>query len=233
MNAEDFTEHFSEVRSTPEVRALAREIFSRERDYPIIGLTAYPGEDQPPLSIERIRKIVGPNTPIYFIASHDMMLMLCYFLPRCLAVNRGAARLWWPGVGKHSKPEDHPRFYDVRGDYQEQIYDWLEGEFRPPLRPYLAPCVSQRSSGRDVLLTDQRSGEHRAGIAPMVSMKVLSYFSGRRPMGHTEVARRADISRSLAARCLLELTAFGYLIETRERAYRLAGVMHRLRITPT
>lgn len=39
MNAEDFTEHFSEVRSTPEVRALAREIFSRERALRPFGLT--------------------------------------------------------------------------------------------------------------------------------------------------------------------------------------------------
>lgn len=232
MNTEDFNEHFSEVRSTREVRGLAHEIFSRERDYPIIGLTARPGEQRPPLSGARIRQIVGPGTSLYFVASYDAALMLSYFLPRCLAVNRGAARLWWPGVDKHSKPEEHPRFYDVRGCYQEQIYDWLEGEFRPPLTPYLAPVRPCRST-RGVRLTGQPPTERGAGVDLTVSMNVLAHFVDGRAMGHQEVAQHADISRSMAARCLIELTALGYLTETRERGYRLAGALQRLRSKTT
>lgn len=230
MNPQQSNEQFREVNSARQVRALAREILSRNRDYPIIGLTAAPGDCGPSLSVQRIRGIIGPNTPIYFIACWDIAGLLSYFLPRCLGVNRGAARLWWPGVDKHSRPQDHPRFYDVQADYQEEVYDWLEGEFRPPLTPYLA--VGEAGPGPKVFVDSQSEAERRAGTAAMTAMKVLSYFAGGRAVGHREVARRAGISRSLAARCLIELTSLGYLIETRERGYRLAGAMQRLRITP-
>lgn len=230
MNPEQSNERFSEVRSVSDVRTLAQEILSRDREHPIIGLTAAAGEDQPSLSVQRIRTIVGPDTPIYFIACWDMARLLSYFLPRCLGVNRGGARLWWPGVDKASRPEDHPRFYDVQSDYQEEVYDWLEGEFRPPLTPCLTFVGSQRTAPY-VRLAVQPQAESNAHTALMTAMKVLPYFADGRTMERQQVARRANISRSLAARCLTELTALGYLTETQERGYRLAGAMQRLRVT--
>jgi hypothetical protein len=216
------------VCSPRDVRALAREILSGERDYPVIALTARLEERRPSLSVERIRKIVGPSTPIYFISCHELTLRLSHFLPKYLAANGGAGRLWWPGVSRSSRPEDHPRFFDVRGDYQEEVYEWLEAEFRPPLRPPptlaktppLAEAVGYATQSSDRPLSSDRP---QTGDALEGAVKILSHFAGAHAMGHTELAQHAGISRSLAHRCLVELASLGYLTETRERCYRLAG----------
>jgi hypothetical protein len=213
---------FIQVSSPREVRDLASQILSRDRDYPVIALTARPDEQRPALSVERIRGIVGPSTPIYFIPSDRLAVRLSHFLPRCLAVSGGAARLWWPGVGKDSRPEDHPKFYGLRGDYQEEVYDWLEGEFRPPLRPMTPTAPTLAHTGRS---PRQPLNGQRGSGAFVSGMKILSYFAGSRPLGHGELASRAGISRSLAHRCLVELASLGYLTETRERRYGLAGAI--------
>lgn len=230
-------EHFTRVSSPRQVRALASEILSCERTYPVIALTASPGEMEPALSTRRIREIVGAHTPIYFIPSYDLALHLSCFLPRCLAVRRGAARLWWPGADKDSRPEEHPKFYDVRGDYKDLVYEWLEGEFNSPPEPHpvkVAPVSSTRRPTRRQARRSTRLPHSRGpqNVTLIGIVKILAQFTPDRVMGHTQLACRMRISRSLAQRRLAELAAMGLLVETHERRYQLARHPQRLRRPP-
>lgn len=223
MNSASAEEHFIRISSPRQVRALASEILSPERTYPVIALTACPGELEPALSTRRIREIVGECTPVYFIPTYELALHLSCFLPRCLAVRRGAARLWWPGADKDSRPEEHPKFYDVRGDYQDLVYEWLEGEFNSPPepQPVRVPARSRtsRPAGRPARHPHNRAPQK---VTLIGIVKILAQFTGDRLMGHTELACRMRISRPLAQRRLSELAAMGLLVETRERRYQLA-----------
>ena len=130
------------VSSEHQVRALADEILDRDRDYPLVCLTARPGERVPALSVERVRGIVGPGIPIYFVAAHRLTRRLGELLPERLDVYGGAARVWWPRVTRESDPEEHLLVYDARGVYGEEAYERLAGEFRVLERPELT--VEQR-----------------------------------------------------------------------------------------
>jgi hypothetical protein len=101
------------VTSVPEVRSLANTILSSDRDYPVVGLTARAGEQHPAMSPERVRGVVGPAIPIYFMTRHYLEVRLEQFLPSGLCVHDGNARLWWPGVNATSKSKDHPLIRNV------------------------------------------------------------------------------------------------------------------------
>lgn len=219
---------YCEISSHREVRDLASQILSRDRGYPVIALTARPGEHEPALSVKRIREIVGPDVPIYFLSSYSFSLRLSYLLPRCLSVSGGAGRLWWPGVDKDSRPQDHPKFYSRPGNYQDMVYEWLESELRPSPTPPLKltgpppPLVHTARPGKQ---PDTGLG---LDARIMSGMKILSQFaSSQTTMGHRELAARLNLSRSCAHRCLVELTLLGYLVETRERRFRLVGGTQR------
>ena len=125
------------VESERQVRLLAEEILACERDYPVVCLTARPGERAPALSGERVRGIVGPGIPVYFIAAHRWMRRLGELLPERLGVWGGASRVWWPGVSGESDPEEHLLVYDAHGIYGDDAYELLAGELRVPERPEL------------------------------------------------------------------------------------------------
>jgi hypothetical protein len=139
------------VTSEHQVRALADEILDRDRDYPVVCLTSRPGDRGPALSGERVRGIVGPGIPVYFIAAHRLTLRLRKLLPERLDVFGGATRVWWPGITRESDPEEHLLVHDTRGVYGEEAYERLAGEFRVPERPRLT--VEQR------LVLSERSRE--------------------------------------------------------------------------
>jgi hypothetical protein len=211
-----------EITSHREIRELASQIVSPDRGYPVIAITARPGEREPALSIERIRKIVGPDTPIYFIPSYDLALRLSHLLPRPMTLGGGAGRLWWPGVDGDSRPEDHPKFYALRGEAEEVVYEWLEGEFRPSSMPPLTlgdppPLVHVIRRRR------RPHGHQQLGVTLISGIRLLAHFDDGQAIGHGTLARRAGLSPSSAHRCLVELTWLGYLIQTRERRFRLAG----------
>jgi len=214
-----------EITSHREVRELASQIVSRDRGYPVIALTARPGEQKPALSLRRIRGIVGPDTPIYFIPSSHLAVRLSHLLPRSMTVGGGAGRLWWPGVDKDSRPEDHPKFCALRGEAEEVVYEWLESEFHPTSAPPLmlddVPLLVH------VIRRRRRSCDRRLGITLIGGVRLLAYFDDKRAIGHGELASSTGLTRPVAHSCLVELTGLGYLVETRERRFRLAGGRQR------
>jgi hypothetical protein len=215
-----------EITSHREVRELAGQIVSRDRGYPVIALTARPGEQKPALSLQRIRGIVGPDTPIYFIPSYHLALRLSHLLPRSMTVGGGAGRLWWPGVDKDSRPEDHPKFDALRGEAEEVVYEWLEGEFHPSAAPPLTlgdtpPLVHVMRRRRRL------HNHHQLNVTLASGVRLLAHFDGSQAIGHGTLARRSGMPTSSAHRCLVELTWLGYLVETRERRFRLAGRRQR------
>ncbi len=226
MNTNQPDDLFFEVTSHREVRELASQIASRDRGYPVIVLTARTGEYEPALSVARIRGIVGPDTPIYFVVSFDLALRLSHLLPRVMTVGGGAGRLFWPGVDKDSRPEDHPKFYALKGEAEDLVYEWLEDEFRPSSAPLLMlgdppPLVHAMRNRRRLADCRQRR------IMLIDGVKLLAYFDGSQAIGHGTLASCTALSPSSAHRCLVELTWLGYLVETRERRFQLAGGRQR------
>jgi hypothetical protein len=151
------------VTSERQVRLLADQVLDGARDYPMVCLTARPGEHAPALSGERVRGIVGPGIPVYFIAAHRLTRRLGGLLPERLDVFGGAARVWWPGVTRDSDPEEHLLVYDARGIYGEECYERLADEFRVVERPELT--IQQRlvlaERARESAQRSRREAERR------------------------------------------------------------------------
>jgi hypothetical protein len=173
------------VESERQVRSLAEEILGGERDYPVVCLTARPGERTPGLSGERVRGIVGSGIPVYFIAAHRLTRRLGELLPERLGVWGGASRVWWPGVSGSSDPEEHLLVYDAHGVYGDYAYELLAGEFRVAEQPELS--VEQRlvlaERARAHAETRRRDVERR-----MVELRRLAQGQDRRSgQGETSV----------------------------------------------
>ena len=126
-----------ELSSEPELSALAKRILDARRDYPIVCLTARPGEHDPALSATFVREIVGPGVPIYFVRTRRLTRYLGSLLPPRFDVWDGATRVWWPGVSERSDPIEHPRIYDPSGRYGQDSLQRLAAEFATKPRPEL------------------------------------------------------------------------------------------------
>jgi hypothetical protein len=126
-----------ELSSEPECSALAKRIRDLQRDYPIVCLTARPGERDPALSATAVREIVGPGVPIYFVRTRRLTRYLGSLLPPRFDVWDGATRVWWPGVSDTSDHIEHPRIYDPSGCYGEDSLQRLAAEFATQTRPEL------------------------------------------------------------------------------------------------
>ncbi|MCL2770576.1 MAG: hypothetical protein FWD42_10810 [Solirubrobacterales bacterium] len=109
------------VDSEEQVRALADLVLSDEREYPIVCLTARADEQEPALSVEEVRKIVGAELPLWMIAGRyhrRRTELLAELLPRDLEVYDGATRVWWPGVKPGCDPLEHPLIFASRDPYR-------------------------------------------------------------------------------------------------------------------
>lgn len=126
-----------ELRSESELAGLAREIRDPERSYPVICLTARPGEAEPTLDPAAVREIVGPQVPVYFVCGRRLTRALSGLLPDRLDVWDGATRVWWPGIAEASDPLEHPRIYDPTGRYGKASLERLAAEFAIRERPEL------------------------------------------------------------------------------------------------
>jgi hypothetical protein len=126
-----------ELSSETECSALAKRIRDPQRDYPIVCLTARPGERDPALPAPGVREIVGPGVPIYFVPTRRLTRYLGSLLPPRFDVWDGATRVWWPGVSERSDPIEHPRIYDPSGRYGQDNLQRLAAEFATKPRPEL------------------------------------------------------------------------------------------------
>src|SRR5271165_5133912 len=125
------------LSSERELTVLAEAIRDPQRDYPIVCLTARPGERDPALSANAVREIVGPGVPIYFVCTRRLTRYLGSLLPPRFEVWDGATRVWWPGVSERSDHIEHPRIYDPSGRYGQDSMQRLAAEFATKPRPEL------------------------------------------------------------------------------------------------
>ena len=117
------------VASARELRAMCAVIRRPARDYPVVGLSCRPGEGEPALPVQRVREIIGPGVPIYVIEAQQARVTRVLLPPRH-GVFGGAARVWWPGVGEHSDPLDHPLVFNHTGVYGERALEQLADELK-------------------------------------------------------------------------------------------------------
>jgi hypothetical protein len=90
-----------------ELRRMCADILDA-REQPVVALTL-DADGLPVLGFADVRAVVGPDVRIYLIAGEDELLHeLRATLGPALALDRGAARVWWPGAGRLCDPADHP-----------------------------------------------------------------------------------------------------------------------------
>jgi hypothetical protein len=90
-----------------ELRRMCADILDA-REQPVAALTL-DADGVPVLAFADVRAVVGAGVRIYLIAGEDELLdELRATLGPALALDRGAARVWWPGAGPRCDPADHP-----------------------------------------------------------------------------------------------------------------------------
>jgi hypothetical protein len=90
-----------------ELRRMCADILDA-REQPVVALTL-DADGVPVLGFADVRAVVGAGVHIYLIAGEDELLHeLRATLGAALALDRGAARVWWPGAGLRCDPADHP-----------------------------------------------------------------------------------------------------------------------------
>lgn len=138
-----------------DLEGMCREIGSRGRHYPVVGLTSRPGEGHPALSAAGVRGVVGPGVPIYFIPTGPLTHTLQGMLPDGLHVFGGAARVWWPYALRD--PFSHPLVLDPGGVYGENSLKELARQLNvnPRLRIVLLERQRTQAEGRSRRLGEQ------------------------------------------------------------------------------
>jgi hypothetical protein len=90
-----------------ELRRMCADVLDA-RAQPVVALTL-DADGVPVLTFADVRAVVGAGVRIYLIAGEDELLHeLRATLGPALALDRGAARVWWPGAGPRCDPADHP-----------------------------------------------------------------------------------------------------------------------------
>jgi hypothetical protein len=95
------------VDSMAAVDSLCGEILG-PREQPIVALTPRLDGDGPVLAYEDVRALVGPRARVYLIADDELLLRLRERLGPGLGLERGMARVWWPGARARCDAADHP-----------------------------------------------------------------------------------------------------------------------------
>jgi hypothetical protein len=135
------------------VKAVVGEIRDLGREYPIVALTARPGEHCPAMPAPGVRAIVGADAALYFVPTPALVHKLDVLLgPRLRLAPGGAARLWWPGAVRGSDPADHPSIFDPDGVYGEPMLAVLAERFaatRPVTRQRVSFLERQLDESRE------------------------------------------------------------------------------------
>jgi hypothetical protein len=96
-----------EVSTTRDVCRLEAYLCG-ERKQPVVVLTRMAYRNEPVLSPEGVRALVGPAVRIYYVTSERLLSHMRDALGPKLAVTNGAARIWWPELTSASDPAEHP-----------------------------------------------------------------------------------------------------------------------------
>ncbi len=135
------------VLSQSGVWALA-DLLLGEREHPVVVLTQSEETLQPVLSPPRIRAIVGPHAPIRYLPGEYLLEALRVVLGNRLAVCRGAARIFWPGLWRGADPADHPLVQILDGELEADAHAEFARQFdlsRPPVRREIKLIEDARS----------------------------------------------------------------------------------------
>jgi hypothetical protein len=173
------------VATVSNLRALVAVLLAEERELPVIGLTARTGESNPALPLCDVREIVGPEVPVYFIASQWLGYKLRELLAPGLYVSAGASRVWWPGLKRSSSPFDHPLIRDAG----------------PISRRWLAAAIANPPSRRGMTVRDRwlKRVEQRALQLEQHLRKVKKERDEARRDRDRAMARAEAAERALAA----------------------------------
>lgn len=96
------------VREVEGLVRLEAALLDPHRSVPSIVLTQRFDHPAPVLPPEKVREVVGPECRIYIVTSDRLLRRLRTRLGGRLMVNRGAVRIFWPGLSVHSDPFAHP-----------------------------------------------------------------------------------------------------------------------------
>jgi hypothetical protein len=98
---------FVTIESEHDLARMCAEILSA-RTQPMVGVTLHPYAQEPVLSAQQIRTVVGPGIRIFVISSDDLLLEFRRMLGPRLRLDRGTMRIWWPGASPRCDPVEHP-----------------------------------------------------------------------------------------------------------------------------
>jgi hypothetical protein len=144
------------VETTAQLRGLCAEILGR-RERPVVGLTLQLDDDDLVLLRGDVRALVGPDVPIYVIYDEELLHSMRERLGARLALNRGEARVWWPGATVRSDPSDHPAVLALEGDSPRVTLEEFAQQFA---------LSSPRVRGQIRLIEDSRAFlEHELTLA--------------------------------------------------------------------
>jgi hypothetical protein len=96
---------------TNDVEAFVRgEVLSPARKRPIVAVSTPFRSQEPLLDVEELARRIGAAADVVVVATGRATRALTAALPPRLDVFGGWIRLWWPGMGPHAVPDDHPLF---------------------------------------------------------------------------------------------------------------------------
>jgi hypothetical protein len=173
------------VLDEPALKSLEAYLLSSDREQPVVALAQSLEAEEPVLASGDVRAIVGADARIYYLPAEHLLQSLQSILGRSLALPRGAARIWWPGLGSRSDPSDHPLVLELDGQPQAHTLAELARQFdlsRPRVR-------------REIKLIEdtRRLAEHERAQA----LELLEATEER--LRDTQVERHEEATRADAA----------------------------------
>jgi hypothetical protein len=173
------------VRDKSALSSIEAYLLSSDREQPVVALTQSLESEEPVLAAIDVRVIVGPDPQIYSVPEEQLLQDLQGVLGRSLALPRGSARVWWPGLTSRSDPSDHPLVLELDGEPDGHMLAELARQFdlsRPRVR-------------REIKLIDdtRRLAEHQLAQA----LEQVEAIEER--LRDTQLERHAEATRADAA----------------------------------
>ncbi len=91
-----------------DLRRLTGELRRGDRDVPVVVLSFAEGAREPAFSPTAVCRALDPRVAVYVLGSEDLCRRLAQILGPRLGVDGGDARIYWPGVGSESDPDENP-----------------------------------------------------------------------------------------------------------------------------
>jgi hypothetical protein len=123
------------VRDAQARRALEGELFSADREYPIVVVSARDG--QPLVALGKLAETTQSELACYYVPGKHVLRKLNGVLGKPLAVWPESLRIFWPGLKTTSSPNDHPFVPVLHNEPEEIVLDAFGTAFdlsRPRVR---------------------------------------------------------------------------------------------------